>query len=80
MEMITGHDLWYLPRVKNLEEEYEKCVRKYKELTEDFNTYVELETADPFVLNVLAARKADVMELMMGLKNQIERLRLETLN
>lgn len=78
--MITGHDLWYLPRVKNLEEEYEKCVRKYKELTEDFNTYVELENADPFVLNVLAARKEDIMQLMMGLKNQIERLRLETLN
>ena len=78
--MVSSYDLWYLPRVKNLEREYRKCAEKLFELEEDFNTYVELESADPFVLNVLAARKQDVQELMDSLKNQMERLRLETLN
>ena len=78
--MISTYDFYYIPRVKNLERQYKKCESKLQELNESFNACLEIEACDPYVLNVLHSRIIDIEELMISLDDEMERLRLETLN
>lgn len=78
--MITANDLYYLPRVKNLEREALKCYQELIELTNEFNNYLHFEIFDIMVINVLNDRRQTVRDTIEALENQIERLKLETLN
>ena len=80
MEMMGADDFYYLPRVKNLEREALKCYQKLIELTVELNTYLHFENFDIMVLNVLNDRRQIVMNTIKDLENQMERLKLETLN
>jgi len=78
--MISANDIYYLPRVKNLVSERLKCQLKLIELIKEFNTYVHFENCDVMLLNILNDRIKTIEALINDLDNQIERLRLETLN
>ena len=80
MEIVKGEDLYYLPRVENLRREYEKCAQRLFELQEQFDELIHFETCDPYTLNLIEDQKWTVQELMDAIEDQIERLRLETLN
>jgi hypothetical protein len=80
MEMITAQDLYFLPRVENLEREYKKCSYKLFELQEYFDEILKFETCDPYTLNLIIDQKWMLQELMDSIENQIIKLKSETLN
>lgn len=78
--MITANDLYYLPRLKNLEDQYEKLVREYKELTEVFNEYISSERTQILELNLLADKMRVAEDLIEAIFNQRITIRLQALN
>lgn len=80
MEMITANDLYYIPRIQNLEEQYQKVAQKYNELNETWNEYLETEKCCVITLNLLSARMQTCKEIMDSLEFHIDRIRFETLN
>jgi len=80
MEMITANDLYYLPRLKNLEDQYEKLIREYKELTEAFNEYISSERTQILELNLLADKMRVAEDLIEAIFNQRITIRLQALN
>lgn len=80
MEMMTAEDFYYLPRVKNLEKQYQKCAKVLFELQEEFDDHIHFETCDPHFLNLIESKKWDVQELMEAIEDQIQKLKLSFLN
>jgi len=80
MEMITANDLYYLPRLKNMEAQYEKLVREYKEMTEVFNEYLASEQFPILEVNMLADKMRVTEDLIDAIFNQRITIRLQTLN
>jgi hypothetical protein len=78
--MISIMDLYYLPRVENLKKEYKKCSEKLFELQDQFDELIHFETCDPYTLNLIEDQKWMIYDLMSAIEDQIETLRLSTLN
>lgn len=78
--MITANDLYYLPRVKNLEGEYKKMADRLFELQEQMESYIDFETCDPILLNIMEDKKWQLQELMESIEDHIIRLKSEALN
>lgn len=78
--MISANDLYYLPRLKNMEEQYEKLVREYKEMTETFNEYIASEQFPLLEINMLADKMQVAKDLIEAIMDQRQTIRLQTLN
>ena len=78
--MISADDLYYLPRLKNMEVQYEKLIREYKEMTEVFNEYLASEKFPILELNILADKMRVAEDLIDAIFNQRITLRLQALN
>ena len=80
MEMISANDLYFFPRIKNLEKEYEKCSIELENLQEEFDYLLDSETISCFALNIMSDQIQVISSLRDYLKEQIEILKLQTLN
>ena len=81
MEMITANDLYFLPRVENLESQYQKCLEEENSLLEYWNDLLQTESYfNIMFLNITADKLVVVRDLMKAIKDQIEVLKLQTLN
>ncbi len=80
MEMITADDLYYLPRLKNMEKQYNKLIREYKDLTETFNEYLLLKTLPILEINLLADKMRVAEDLIETIFEQKRIIRLQALN
>lgn len=78
--MMTAEDFYYLPRLKNLEEQYEKLIREYKEMTEVFNEWISSEIFPIIELNMLADKMKVVEDLIEAIMEQRKVIRLQALN
>lgn len=80
MIRIYAKDLYYLPRVENLEREYEKIEIHMKELEDEFDKSIYYETISTPLLNVISDRMQTCTLLMSAIKLEIKRLHLEICN
>jgi len=78
--MLNAADFYYLPRIKNLEREFQKCSAKFNQLDREYREYLELSNPSIAHLNILASQLETVVELMEAISNQIKRLKLEFCN
>jgi hypothetical protein len=77
---VTANDLYYLPRVKNLEREYNKIESRLLELEDEFDKSLDFETISVYKLNIISAQMQTCASLMSALKQEILRLKLEVCN
>jgi hypothetical protein len=77
---VKAKDLYYLPRVENLEKEYKKCEETFTKLEEEFENGLHFETISCLQLTVLSDRMEVIKSLMESLENRIKTLRLEISN
>lgn len=78
--MINAEDLYYLPRIENLERQYEKLNKELAELKQTFDEYLEYEKFTALELNLISSQIQTCEELMKAIKEQRNTLRLQTLN
>jgi hypothetical protein len=78
--LLKASDLYYLPRVKNLEREYKKCEFRLAELNLEFSNYLDSESCCPYKLDIISDKICIVKDLMRGIKIQIKRLECEFCN
>ena len=80
MEIVRAHDLYFQPRVDNLTHELQKCVEKLEDISKEIDRYLDSEMIDIFQLNVMMDHKQMLEETKSAVENQIQRIKLETLN
>ena len=80
MEVVKAKDLYFQPRVDNLSNELKKCIKKLNEISYEIDRYLDSEMIDIFQLNVMMDHRKILRETKTAIQNQIQRIRLETLN
>lgn len=80
MEVIKAYDLYFQPRIDNLTIELQKCIEKLDDISHEIDRYLDSEMIDIFQLNVMMDHKQMLWETKSAVENQIQRIRLETLN
>jgi hypothetical protein len=77
---LTASDFYYLPRVENLDSLFSKCEEKLSDLQCTFHDQLLFEHCAPHLLDQTLIRMEDVIQLMIALKSEKNRLILETCN
>jgi hypothetical protein len=80
MEVIKAKDLYFQPRVDNLTKELQKSVAKIDEISDIIDNYLDSNVIDMFQLNILLDHKQNLEDTKKAVENQIQRIKLETLN
>jgi DNA repair exonuclease SbcCD ATPase subunit len=77
---LSASDFYYLPRVKNLEREYNKCEDYLKNLQQEFDQLLDYETCSTHKLNVIADKMQTAKDLMKAINQQVKKLKYEFCN